>query len=80
MTTYTIKKNITKKYGQMTAVIEEWNDGKTIYQRVRRRMKGTRNFGEVMLYGMSPIEKGGCYDMTAVMKAVKYDVKMFYID
>jgi hypothetical protein len=80
MINYTIKKNITEKYGQMTAVIEEWNDGKTIYQRVRRRMKGTRNFGEVMLYGTNPIERGGCYDMTSVMKAVKCDWKMFFLD
>jgi hypothetical protein len=80
MNTTTLYKTITKKYGQMTAVVEEWNDGISIYQRVRRKMKGTRNFGEVILYGISPIEKGGCYNMTDVIKLIKCDVKMFYID
>jgi len=80
MTTYTLKKRITKKYGQFTAVVEEWNDGKQIFQQVRKVRKGTRQFGQSMLYGISPIERGGCYDMTSVMKAIKCDVKMFYED
>ena len=80
MNTTTLYKTITKKYGQMTAVVEEWNDGISIYQRVRRKMKGTRNFGEVILYAISPVEKGGAYDMKSVIKGIKCDVKMFYID
>lgn len=80
MTTYSIKKRITKKYANMTAVIEEYNDGKFIHQRVRRVMKGTRNFGEVILYGMSPIERGGCYDMKEVIKSVKSDLRMYYFE
>jgi hypothetical protein len=76
--TYTIQKRITKKYGQYTAVIEEWNDGVQTFQQVRKVRKGTRQFGQSLLYGISPIEKGGCYDMTSVIKSVKSDVNMFY--
>ena len=76
--TYTIKKRITTKYGQFTAIVEEWNDGTQIFQQVRKVRKGTRVGGQTLLYGISPIEKGGCYDMTSVMKSVKCDVKMFY--
>jgi len=76
--TYTIQKRITKKYGQYTAVVEEWNDGTQIFQQVRKIRKGQRFGGQTMLYGISPIEKGGCYDMTSVMKSVKSDINMFY--
>jgi hypothetical protein len=76
--TYTIQKRITSKYGQYTAVIEEWNDGVQTFQQVRKVRKGTRQFGQSLLYGISPIENGGCYDMTSVIKSVKSDVNMFY--
>ena len=78
MTTYTIKKNITKKYGQYTAVIEEWNDGIQIFQQVRKVRKGTRQAGQSLIYGITPIDKGGCYNMTSIIKSVKSDVNMFY--
>lgn len=76
--THTIQKRITKKYGQYTAVVEEWNDGTQIFQQVRKIRKGQRFGGQTLLYGISPIEKGGCYDMTSVMKSVKSDINMFY--
>lgn len=76
---YTIKR-FTRKDSIFTLIAEEWNDGAHKYQRLRQVPKRKRSYGNVVLYGISPIASvESMWNFNELSKSKSFQ-ENFYID
>lgn len=73
-------KRFTRKGAIYTLIAEEWNDGTYRFQRMRQVPKGKQMFGNVIIYGISPLDKSESqWDFNELTKYSTF-VEHFYID
>lgn len=72
-------KRFTKKDATYTLIAEEWDNGQSRFQSLRQVEKGTRQIGNHIMYGCSPLSNSQMWNFGELAKH-RFFNEWFYID